>query len=373
VLVVTVNYRLGVLGWFGLPSLTAQQGASGDYGLMDQIAALAWVHRNISAFGGDPRRVTIGGESAGALSVCMLLSAPGAAGLFSAAIMESGYCNSGSQSDGEFWGQALAAQVGCVVPAQQSTSLRRTNTQRLLTAWDGLGDPNFPVSGTPTLPLDPHVAILQGRIRHVPLLIGANRDEGRTFSVDKVGLDKTGYETWLRDNTFSPAQAAAVEERYPWPATADQFTAAYLIGAILTDGDLGIGGCPGRDLTNDFVRDTTTYVYEFDHRTGPGVRPQPVGYVWGAGHAAELAYMWPSFDNGTPIAPTFNAKERQLSRQMDAYWGAFVRSGRPAAAGQPTWPSLNSTQELLSLRAGDTSKLVTNAALSTEHKCRFWG
>jgi carboxylesterase type B len=374
VIVVTLNYRLGVLGWLGLPALTAAQGESGNYGLKDQIAALGWAHRNIAAFGGDPRRVTIGGESAGAFSVCALLSAPRAAGLFSGAIMESGYCDTGSQSDADFVGGAVAALAGCSVPARQLACLRRASTHVLLTAWDNFGDPSFGVSGTPTLPLDLHIAILQGKIRHVPLLIGSNRDEGRTFSVDNVGLDKAGYQTWLQDNFFSPGQAAAVEARYPWPATSDQFTAAYLTGAILTDGLLGaLGGCPYRHLAGDLAADTTTFVYEFDHRTGPGVRPDPVGYVWGAGHAAELAYMWPSFDNGTPIAATFNAAERQLSKQMIAYWGAFVRNGRPSTAGQPLWPALNHTQRLLSLRAGNTSTQITDTTFADEHRCTFWG
>ncbi len=373
VVVVTINYRLGALGWLGLPALTSQDGESGNYGLMDQIAALVWVHRNIAAFGGDPDRVTIGGESAGAISVCSLYSAPGAAGLFSGAIMESGFCGTGSQGDAEFWGGFTAAQLGCVVPAQQLACLRGKSTQSLLTTWDDVGDPNVTVSGTPTMPLDPHAAIRAGKIRKVPLLIGSNRDEGRTFSVDNVGMDEAGYERWLHDNSFSPGQAAALERRYPWPASADQFTGAYLTGAILTDGELGLGGCPVRDLANDFAQDVTTYVYEFDHARGPGIRPEPVGYVWGAGHAAELAYLWPSFDNGTPIAPTFNAAERQLSRQMIAYWGGFVKHGRPTATGQPTWPALNNTQDLLSLRAGNTSTVITDTAFSTEHTCGFWG
>jgi carboxylesterase type B len=373
VVVVTINYRLGMLGWLGHPALTAQQGESGNYGLKDEMAALAWVQRNIANFGGDPNRVTIGGESAGALSVCALLSAPGAKGLFSRAIMQSGYCDTGSQADMEYVGRGTAAQAGCSVPAEQLPCLRAADTQTLLTAWESWGNPSFAVSGTPTLPLDLHVAILQGKIRHVPLLIGSNRDEGRTFTVDNVGMDQAGYESWLQDNLFSPQQVAAVEARYPWPADADEFTGAYLTGAILTDGLLGLGGCQQRHLANDFAQEITTYMYEFAHRTGPGIRPDPVGYVWGAGHAAELAYMWPSFDNGTPIAPTFNAAERQLSAQMIAYWGAFVRNGRPTTAGQPTWPALDKTHSLLSLRAGNASTVITDAAFSDEHGCSFWG
>jgi carboxylesterase type B len=373
VVVVTINYRLGVLGWLGHPTLTAQQGESGNYGLKDEIAALAWVHRNIAAFGADPSRVTIGGESAGAFSVCALLSAPAAAGLFSGAVMQSGYCGTSDQGYAEFVGSGVAALAGCSIPAQQLACLRTTSTQTLLTAWENFGNQSFGVSGTPTLPLDPHVAILQGKIQHVPLLIGSNRDEGRTFTVDNVGMDKVGYQTWLQENFFTPEQVAAVEARYPWPATSDQFTGAYQTGAILTDGLLDLGGCRYRNLANDFAHEITTYMYEFNHRTGPGIRPEPVGYVWGAGHAAELAYMWPSFDNGTPIAPTFNAGERQLSKQMIAYWGAFVKNGRPNAAGQLAWPALNNTQNLLSLRAGNNSTVITNRAFSREHKCGFWG
>ena len=120
---------------------------------------------------------------------------------------------------------------------------------------------------------------------------------------------------------------------YPWPATSDQFTAAYLTGAIFTDSGLvvGIGGCTNRLLTRDFARYTRTYAYEFDHRTGPGLTPIP-GYVWGAGHAAELAYLFPSFDNGTPIAPTFNAAERRLAARDEAVLGRLHPARQPAGA-----------------------------------------
>jgi para-nitrobenzyl esterase len=374
VIVVTINYRLGAFGFLGLPELTAQQGESGNYGLQDEIAALAWVHRNIASFGGDPRRVTVGGESAGAYSVCALLSTPSSAGLFSAAIMQSGYCDSGSQSDAENSGQAFAGAAGCIVPAHVLACLQHMGPKALLTWWDNVGDPNFVVSGTPTVPLAPLAAVMHGKIHNIPVLIGANRDEGRTFTAGSVGaMDKAGYESWLQDNIPGP-RIASVEARYPWPSNADQFTGAYLTGAIITDSGLfGIGGCVNRDFVNALAKSTPTFAYEFDHRTGPGVNPQPAGYVWGAGHAAELAYLWPSFNNGTPIAPTFNEGERQLSTQMIAYWGAFVENGRPSAAGQPHWPAMSSSQSLLSLRAGNTSTVITDAALSREHQCGYWG
>ena len=141
----------------------------------------------------------------------------------------------------------------------------------------------------------------------------------------------------------------------------------------MTDGWFGIGGCPERDLVKTFDKVLTTYAYEFADRTGPGLRPEPVGYLWGAGHAAELPYMWPSFNNGTPITPEFSAGDRQLSEEMIASWGAFVRTGQPRAAGQPAWPTHNASKKVMSLRPGNASGLISDAAFSTTHKCGYWG
>ena len=106
------------------------------------------------------------------------------------------------------------------------------------------------------------------------------------------------------------------------------------------------------------------------HRTGPGIAPIP-GYVWGAGHAAELAYLWPSFDNGTPIAPTFTPAERRLAADMVDAWGGFVRYGRPGAAGRTHWPSFTSSAKVMSLRTG-RSLLVSDTVLAAEHNCDLW-
>jgi para-nitrobenzyl esterase len=114
------------------------------------------------------------------------------------------------------------------------------------------------------------------------------------------------------------------------------------------------------------------WVYQFDHRTGPGLRPDPAGYVWGAGHAAELPYLWPSFDNGTPIAPTFNAGERQLARDMTAYWGSFISNAQPGTPELATWPQYNTDHDVLSLQAGGASTAIDDHTISTEHQCDFW-
>jgi carboxylesterase type B len=365
---VTFNYRLGVLGFLGLPQLTAEAGESGNYGFMDQQAALRWIQRNIAAFGGDPRRVTVGGESAGGWSVCGHLVAPGSRGLLDQAMMQSGSCYSRTQQQAETAGTATATAVGCTNPATVVACLRSAPVGELIDA----PTTGFAlVRGTPTLPVDPAAAVASGQFARVPVIIGANRDEGRTFAQGDIGWTREQYVAWVRGNFGTNADA--VLARYPWPANADRFTPAYLVGAILTDSGrlAGIGGCANRRLTRDLARWTRTYAYEFDHRTGPGLTPIP-GYVWGAGHAAELAYLFPSFNNGTPIAPTFNGAERQLARDMKRYWGAFTLHGTPDAPGLAPWPRYNRSGLVMSLRAGGQSRPISDAQLVAEHQCGFW-
>ncbi|MEV4314926.1 carboxylesterase family protein [Actinocrispum sp. NPDC049592] len=365
--VVTINYRLGAFGFLAHPGLTAEGGGqSGDYGLFDQQAALRWVQRNIAAFGGDPRQVTIGGESAGGWSVCAHLTAPGSRGLFHAAMIQSGSCFSQTLAQAETSGTTAAQALGCTDPATAVACLRALPAGRLV---DTQVNPRF-VDGVPALPQAPDVAVHNGTFARVPVVIGANRDEGRTFAQGFIGQDQKAYEGFVRSSF--PDRADAVLARYPWPANADRFTAAYLAGAIMTDSGLiaRIGGCPNRELTRTFARYTTTFAYEFAHRTGPGLTPIP-GYVWGAGHAAELAYLWPSFDNGTPIAPTFTAAERRLAKDMVDAWGNFVRTGRPLAAGWTPWPGFTGSALVMSLDTGG-STLVPDQSIAREHNCDLW-
>jgi carboxylesterase type B len=365
--VVTINYRLGAFGFLAHPGLTEEgNGQSGDYGLLDQQAALRWVKRNIAAFGGDPRQVTIGGESAGGWSVCAHLAAPGSRGLFRAAMIQSGSCYSQPLSQAEASGTAAAQTLGCADPATAVACLRALPASRLV---DTQVNAEF-VHGVPALPQAPDVAVHTGAFTRVPVVIGANRDEGRTFALGFLGQTQQTYEKFVRA-TF-PDRADTVLARYPWPADSDKFTAVYLAAAIYTDAGLvaRVGGCPNLELTRTFARYTRTYAYEFDHRTGPGLTPIP-GYVWGAGHAAELAYLWPSFDNGIPIAATFTPAERRLAADMVDAWGDFVRTSRPDAAGRTPWPSFAGTGQIMSLRTG-ASALVSDTALGTEHNCDLW-
>lgn len=365
--VVTINYRLGAFGFLSHPGLSAEgRGQSGNYGLFDQQAALRWVQRNIAAFGGDPSQVTIGGESAGGWSVCANLTAPGSRGLFRAAMIQSGSCFSQTLAQAETSGTSAARALGCTDPATAVACLRALPPARLVDTQVNAGF----VGGVPALPQAPDAAVSSGAFARVPIVIGATRDEGRTFSLGFIGQDRKAYEAFVRASF--PSQVDAVLARYPWPANADRFTPAYLVGAIMTDAGLigRLGGCPNLELTRTFARYTRTFAYEFAHRTGPGLAPVP-GYVWGAGHAAELAYLWPNFDNGTPIAPNFTAAERRLAADMVDAWGDFVRTGRPGPAGRTPWPGFAESAKVMSLNVG-RSALVSARTVGAQHNCDLW-
>ncbi|RKS75652.1 para-nitrobenzyl esterase [Motilibacter peucedani] len=362
---VSMNYRLGVFGFLATSQLTAEGGQSGNYGFLDQQAALRWVQRNIRAFGGKPYEVTIDGESAGAYSVCGHMISPESRGLFNQAMMQSTYCPSRTEAQAESASASFVSAVGCSSAADPLACLRAASPAKLLDASGGFGS-TF-VHGTSTFPEPTQTALAAGRFAHVPVLTGVNRDEGRTFVAGATGT-KADYLTYL--SRSYGARADDVYAHYPWPAQSDQFTYAYLLGALLTDNGF-IGGCVQSDFVHTLAKYTRTYAYEFDNRTGPGLQQFP-GYVWGAGHAAELAYIWPSFNNGTPIAPLFNAGERQLANEMTKYWGAFATNGRPRVAGQTSWPRFDKHGSTISLRPGGQSVVIDQAQFDAEHQCGFW-
>lgn len=366
---VSFNYRLGALGFFSHPDVAKD---SGDFGLMDQQAALRWIHENIAAFGGDPARVTIGGESAGGYSVCAHLTAPGSTGLFAQAIMQSGSCVSVPLAQAQKNAGEIADAVGCKGP-DAAECLRSVPIGKLIDApYPPYGVVAFPTDGTPLLPIAPRKAIADGSFAHVALVIGDNRDEGRTFEQGSIGWQEADYAKWVKE-TFGE-KADKVLAQYPWPKDADQYTGAYLAGAVVTDsGHLGgIGGCATLKLTQDFAKYGPVYAYEFGHRTGPGLTRQHGAYEWGAGHAAELAYLFPSFNNGEPITPLFDAGERALADSMKVSWGAFVKRGVPGDRSGATWPIFNAAGQILALHANDRSFALSTETLGREHNCKFW-
>src|SRR6478609_276264 len=373
IMVVSLNYRLGILGNFGHPALTAEAGESGNYGFQDQQQALRWVKTNIAEFGGDPAKVTVAGESFGALSVCYHLTAPGSAGLFAAAIIQSfPDCVAQSQQDADAVGGRFAVDVGCGGGPDPLECLREIDAQTLVEKVGGQFETAI-VAGTPTMPDHPRQSISEGAFRQVPIIIGTNRDEARTFNQPKdFHTTQDEYEEVVRANLGELAEEFL--RRYPWSAYDDgsEYTGNYVVSAIDTD---SFWACGTRNLARDLAASTTTWQYEFAHRDGPGLTEQYPGYIWGAGHAAELAYFWPSFDNGDSIADNFDPAERSLARKMVAYWTAFVKRGQPVVVAQPQWSPLAAQEEnstVLSLDVGRDLREISSAQFVQTHQCEFW-
>ncbi|HLK01451.1 MAG TPA: carboxylesterase family protein, partial [Streptosporangiaceae bacterium] len=370
IVVVSINYRLGPLGFLTVPGLNGSAlTRAGNFGFLDQQAALRWVHRNIAAFGGDPARVTVDGESAGGFSVCALLTSPLAAGLFRAAIIQSGGCASQPPALAERSGLAFARQAGCPEPSTAARCLRGLPARKLLRAASGYLTAF--TSGGPDLPVPVAQAIDDGSYTRVPVLIGANHDEGRGFS--QAFANYTGQQYRILVAALYGSRAPGVLARYPLSAYPKRYAAAYAIGDIFTDSGflLGIGGCPTQNLVSRLAATTRTWFYQFDDVHAPGLNRDLPGYQWGAAHAMELAYLWPGFGNGYSLYDLLTAAQRELSRQMVRYWGAFTTLGTPDVPGQPYWPGYLSGR-IMSLRPGGHTQLIGSATYSAEHMCSFW-
>jgi para-nitrobenzyl esterase len=353
--VVTINYRLGALGFLAHPALAgAPGGPTGNYGLMDQQAALRWVARNAERFGGNPHDVTIFGESAGGLSVLSNLVSPGARGLVDRAIVQSGAyaLNLASQSAAETAGTAYASAVGC--PDQSAACLRGVPVANLL-ARQGTGyQPN--VDGR-VLPRSIGAALAAGEFARVPVVNGTTRDEWRLF----VGLNELAgqpvtaenYQARISATLGVPAQVAAViAARYPLSAYPSP---AEALGAVGTD---AIFACPGRTVSEATSRFVPTYAYEFGDRAAPMPFLPPVSFPYGAFHASELQYLFQT------AAVPFTPDQQRLASTMRRGWTTFARFGTPF------WPRYDSATHRVVSLVPPRPEVITDFA--TAHQCDFW-
>ncbi len=368
IITVSVNYRLGVLGFLAHPDLTAEgEGSSGNYGLMDQQAALRWIQSHISSFGGDKANVTLGGESAGGASVCSHLTSPASSGLFHQAMMQSAFCWSTSLDAAEASGQEIVASLGCE-EVDVVACLRSLPVANLIDVpIPGLMPPVF---GTDILPEDPDTVIAEGRAHSVPVFIGWNRDEGRVFGLGYLGMRENGYEETVLAQFGD--RADEFKALYPWPTNGfAAFTGVYVLGGAVSDQF----ACDSLEMADNFSAIApVVYVYVFSHQYGPGLIPRllPPSYNWGAGHAAELAYLFPSFDAGVPLASGFDPDEQLLAHQMKLQWGQFVATGSPNADSLIPWMPYSETGTVMVLQAGNNSVTTDGEVLRDRHNCAFW-
>ena len=365
VTVVTINYRLGALGFLAHPALADASGQSGDYGLMDQQAALRWVQRNIARFGGDPRNVTIFGESAGGLSTLSQVASPAARGLFSRAIVESGSYNltQASLASAEAAGQAFAAKAGC---SDQTAACLRSLPVSTILANENAGGytPNI---NSEVLPQTLKTAFATGDFNRVPVINGTNHDEWRLFvalsELEGNPVTAANYQSMISATLGVPATAAAVIAAeyplsgYPSPAVA--------LGAVGTD---AIFACPALTIDQTVSKFVPTWAYEFNDENAPENFLPPVSFPYGAAHASEIQYL---MDLSTAAFPgTLSSQQRQLATIMKSYWTNFAKRGFPSSFGIPFWPHFNNVTQQMQSLVPPTPQTEINFAAS--HKCAFW-
>jgi para-nitrobenzyl esterase len=367
--VVTINYRLGWLGFLAHPALSAESPhqASGDYGFLDQQAALRWVKRNITKFGGDPGNVTIFGQSAGGHSVHVQLASPLAAGLFHRAIPQSGaYAdNMPSLSQAEAGGRDVAARVGC--HDQTAECLRSVSVADLLPTQPSGGLPIVPPVDGYVLPRSPSAAFESGEFNRVPVMEGSTHDEFRSYAAVLVpSVPATFYP--LVVGTFTSTlgltvSAADIVRQYP--ITDYQGDVRLALSAIGTD---YLFSCPGRRAARSFSKVVPTHAYEFNDPNAPTVLAPPVNFPFGAYHASELPYLFDSTTLGghAPLTPD----QEQLAAAMVRYWTQFAATGDPNSPATPEWPSYTAASDIYQSLEPPLPRPKTGFA--ADHKCAFW-
>ncbi|MEV4433134.1 carboxylesterase family protein [Streptomyces sp. NPDC049585] len=366
--VVTANYRLGAFGFLAHPGLTAEDAdaGSGNYGLLDQQAALRWVRANAAAFGGDAGRVTAGGQSSGGLSVCGHLVSPPARGLFARALVQSAPCGVASRplAEAQSTGTGFATGAGCLGtgPAVVACLRSRTAAQLLKVPTTGAA-PWWPVSGTPVLPQPPGEAIAAGHWAPVPVLTGNTLDEGTIGSVllesAGVHLDAVTYPVVL--TTLFKLDGPRVAARYPGSRYGGDYRLAF--GAAFGD---YLVACPTRRAAQSLAAGAPggVFGYEFADRSAPDLYHGDPGFPLGAYHGAEIPYL---FDYLAADPVRLDPAQMRLAQAMTASWARFV-AGRPPAGD--AWPPVAAGPYRPMSLAPDA--ITPRTDFEAGHQCDFW-
>ncbi len=348
VVVVTVNYRLGPLGFLVHPMLSKESAhnTSGNYGLLDQIAALKWVQTNIAAFGGNPDRVTIFGQSAGSRSVSLQMISPMSAGLFHRAIAQSGgpiigseYLNpvfNGNMANVSQMGEQLAAKLDCDKAKDVLAAMRAKSAQEIIAAADcntsvfkeGLFF--APVFDGWVLPQNPLAAFSGGYQHDVPVIVGSTLNEGSLYLAEEKDLSVEKYQSFLKARF--PENLGKALEMFPASKAED---VAPAIDYFLT---VAANAQPARFVAQSMEKKKSrAYLYRFNRRPETALARK-----LGVHHGVELAYVFGNMNK----SDGYNYIDRKLSARMMAFWVNFAKNGNPNGPGLDYWPAYESQSDL---------------------------
>lgn len=341
VVVVSFNYRLGVFGFLSHPELTKEAGASGNYGLLDQVAALQWVKKNIAAFGGDPRKVTIFGESAGSFSVSALMASPLAQGLFQRAIGESGAFFTVGEGTLATKSLAQSEQDGVkfveAVGAKSIADLRAKSADEVLqAALKGQAFRFAPNIDGRMLPRDVYSIYAEGKQAHVPLLAGWNADEARAGVV--LAKDKPTVSSFsAQARTRFGESADTLLKLYAANSDAEALESA---AALASDLFIGYTTWKWIEMQKQ-TGGSTVFRYSFDKAppVAPDMKINGVAVTAkdiGARHAGEIEYVFGTLKS---VNVPWQPEDWKLSDEMMTYWTNFAKTGNPNGATLPRWPS----------------------------------
>ncbi|MBX7166932.1 MAG: carboxylesterase family protein [Pirellulales bacterium] len=351
VIAVTINYRLGHLGFLAHPALSAESEhkVSGNYGILDQIAALRWVQKNIANFGGDPQQVTIYGESAGGGSVFTLIASPLAAGLFQRAIAESGPSLTMAGLKQKRYGHLPAEEAGLLAAKTLGVensgdalqALRALPVDEIISKTSSMeGSGEFSIRGNVlsiapvvdgyVLPDDPMKLYAAGKVNAVPLIVGANKDEATLFTMFAPLPKSIEAMGKIVDTEFGPL-AGKIKELYPAAKQAEIRRAVVDLA-----GDV-IFLAPARYVARSVAKaGASVFTYNFAHRP-----PAPTGPMFGAHHGAEIPYALDNIEIATGARES-DIKVRDL---MTGYWVQFAKTGNPNFEGAPAWPTVTASED----------------------------
>jgi len=365
--VVTINYRLGALGYLSHPALAAETkaGNSGNYGLMDQQAALRWVRDNIAAFGGDPDNVTLSGQSAGGYSVLANLVSPASAGLFHKAIVQSGVytLEEPTQQQWEVAGSALAVAMGC--EDQSAECLRNLEVATILENQGSIATQYPIVVDGATIPQQITNAISTGEFHHMPVMNGSTSDE---FSLYVAALNELVGNPVTEENYLQSIIGAGIPEviaplaqaEYP---VSDYASPGLALTALGTDAAFA---CNAQAMSFWLAAFVPTYAYEFADPDPAPLLP-PISFPYGAYHGSDVQYI---MQTPNSLIAEKSKPQKALEHQMLSYWASFARHGNPNVNLAPYWfrfkTSLPVMQSLKPWLAYPTLNF------HQKHHCEFW-